>query len=82
MGVCCNIRLLAHILIICKDPEHFKTYYNEERQCLEHSRFPSVFFRTTKTAYVSIADEQLLRIAQKIGKKYPHLLGYKVRIDA
>jgi hypothetical protein len=28
-------------------------YYNPERQCLEHYKFPQQFLRTTKKAYIS-----------------------------
>jgi intergrase/recombinase len=28
-------------------------YYNPERQCLEHFRFPEIFLRQTKKAYIS-----------------------------
>jgi hypothetical protein len=48
--------------------ELFTTYHNEERQCLEHFRFPEIFLRRTKSAYISIVDNQLLQIAQKIRK--------------
>jgi hypothetical protein len=58
---------IASIRLI-KDPEHLKTYYNEERQTLEHFRFPQIFIRRTKTAYMSIVDKQVLEIAQKIEK--------------
>jgi hypothetical protein len=43
-------------------------YYNAERQCLEHFRFPETFLRRTKSAYISLADNQLLEIAQKVRK--------------
>jgi hypothetical protein len=43
-------------------------YYNPERQCLEHFRFPEIFLRRTKSAYISIVDNQLLQIAQKVRK--------------
>jgi hypothetical protein len=31
-------------------------YYNPERQCLEHFRFPEIFLRRTKSAYISIIE--------------------------
>jgi intergrase/recombinase len=43
-------------------------YYNPERQCLEHFRYPQIFLRRTKAAYISIVDEQILEIAKSIGK--------------
>jgi hypothetical protein len=44
-------------------------YYNQERQTLEHFRFPEIFLRRTKSAYISIIElEQLSAIAQMRGK--------------
>ena len=38
-------------------------YYNYDRQCLEHFRFPEIFLRQTKKAYISfITKEQLSAI--------------------
>ena len=54
---------------LIKDPEKFKVYYNPERQCLEHFRFPALFIRRTKAAYISVVDKQILGIAQSIEKK-------------
>jgi hypothetical protein len=62
---------LACIKLI-KNPEDFKIYYNESRQCLEHFRFPKIFIRRTKAAYVSIVDKEILQIAQNI----PKIAGY------
>lgn len=40
-------------------------YYNPNRQCLEHFRFPDVFLRQTKKAYISfVTKEQVSGIAQ------------------
>jgi intergrase/recombinase len=46
------------------DPHNFKTYYNENRQCLEHFRFANIFIRRTKAAYISLVDKQILEITQ------------------
>jgi hypothetical protein len=53
---------------LIKDPEQFKIYYNESRQCLKHFRFPKVFIRRTKAAYISLVDKELLEIAQNTTK--------------
>jgi hypothetical protein len=48
---------------------HTPQYYNPERQCLEHFRFPEIFLRRTKSAYISIVDNQLLLgIARNVRK--------------
>jgi intergrase/recombinase len=44
------------------------SYYNQDRQCLEHFRYPEIFLRHTKSAYISLVDNQLLGIAQSIRK--------------
>jgi intergrase/recombinase len=49
---------------LIKEPESIKTYYNENRQCLEHFRFAKIFIRRTKAAYISLADKEILEIAQ------------------
>jgi len=49
---------------LIKNPATFKTYYNTDRQCLQHFKFPEIFFRRTNTMYITIVNEQLLRIAQ------------------
>lgn len=48
-------------------------YYNPERQTLEHFRFPQIFLRRTKSAYVSIVNREILGIAQNIGKTPPRV---------
>lgn len=52
---------------LVKDPEQFKTYYNESRQALEHFRFPKVFIRRTKAAYISLVSDEFLDIARNAG---------------
>jgi hypothetical protein len=48
---------------LIKDPATFKTYYDTERQCLQHFKFPDLFLRGTKTTYITIVDDDLLQIA-------------------
>jgi len=61
---------------LIKDPDSFKTYYNENRQCLEHFRFPNLFIRRTKAAYISFVDKDILEIAQNCSK-IPTYYGLK-----
>ena len=56
---------------LIKDPDSFKTYYNEDRHYLEHFRFAKLFIRRTKAAYISIADKEILEIGQNAGKTSP-----------
>jgi intergrase/recombinase len=56
---------------LIKDPESLKTYYNENRQCLEHFRFANIFNRRTKAAYISLVDKEILEIAQNCTNKPP-----------
>ncbi len=49
-------------------------YYNESKQCLEHFRFPEIFIRHTKCAYISfITKEQLSAIGILDNKTLPNL---------
>ena len=45
---------------LINDKEEFPKYYNPERQSLEHFRFPSVFLRQTKKAYISFVTPETL----------------------
>lgn len=36
-------------------------YFNEERQALEHFRFPQIFLRQTKKAYLSFVTPEMLK---------------------
>lgn len=45
---------------LINDEEWFAKYYNPERQELEHFRFPSLFLRQTKKAYISFVTPETL----------------------
>ncbi|MDQ3968671.1 MAG: hypothetical protein M3275_09800 [Thermoproteota archaeon] len=49
---------------LIKDPEYFKTYYLASKQTLEHFRFPQLFIRRTKAAYISLVTPEFLDIAR------------------
>jgi hypothetical protein len=49
---------------LIKDPEQFKTYYNDTRAALEHFRFPKVFICRIKAAYISLVNDEILDIAR------------------
>jgi hypothetical protein len=44
-------------------------YYNKERMTLEHFRFPEIFIRRTKKAYISIVTDRVLEIARLAEKR-------------
>jgi hypothetical protein len=56
------------LLLLTENNNHLgapgrQQYYNESKQCLEHFRFPDIFIRHTKCAYISfISKEQLSAI--------------------
>jgi len=41
-------------------------YYNPERQALEHFRFPEIFLRQTKKAYISFVTPEMLNIVENL----------------
>ena len=43
-------------------------YYNPERQILQHYLYPHIFIRKTKAVYISVVNDEIVKIAQKIGK--------------
>jgi intergrase/recombinase len=46
-----------------------KQYYNPERQRLEHFRFPNIFFRATKKAYISYVSADVIESVVKLADK-------------
>jgi Archaeal phage integrase len=46
-------------------------YYNPQRQALEHFRFPEIFLRQTKKAYISFVSPEILQTASTIGDAIP-----------
>jgi intergrase/recombinase len=53
-------------LELIQDPEQFKVYWDQDSQLLQHFRYPSLFIRKTKAAFVSVLDEDFLEIAKRI----------------
>ncbi len=49
-----------------------RLYYNPERQCLEHFRFPEMFLRQTKKAYISFVTREMLPFGIPKGKVPSH----------
>jgi hypothetical protein len=49
------------------------SYYNPERQALEHFRFPEIFLRQTKKAYIYFITLDNLQPITNFGCKTPHL---------
>jgi hypothetical protein len=46
--------------------DNFRTYYNPDRQILQHYLYPKIFIRGTKAIYISIVNEQVINIASRI----------------
>jgi intergrase/recombinase len=42
-------------------------YYNKDRRCLEHFRFPEIFLRQTKKAYISFVTPEMIELIQNVG---------------
>jgi hypothetical protein len=53
----------AKLLNAAKEGAFEEKYYNPEPKALEHFRFPKVFLRTTKKAYISFVSPDILDIA-------------------
>jgi intergrase/recombinase len=51
---------------LINNKEEFAKYYNEGRQALEHLRFPSLFLRQTKKAYISFVTPEMLDMIRPI----------------
>ena len=51
----------------------FTDYYNPEQQCLQHYKFPDIFLRATKKAYLSYITLDNLQPIANLGAKTPSL---------
>jgi hypothetical protein len=49
---------------LINDKDKFAKYYNPERQALEHFRFPDIFLRQTKKAYLSFVTPEMLNMVR------------------
>jgi hypothetical protein len=54
---------------LVSNKESFARYYNQERQALEHFRFPEIFLRRTKNAYISFVTLDNLQPILNLGGK-------------
>ena len=63
-------------LLPIREPK--KEYLSKDRKVLEHFRFPSIFLRRTKKAFISIMNEDILNLVEEHGDE---VLNYdKVRL--
>ncbi len=58
-----------------------KEYLDNEKGLLKHYQFPTVFFRQTKNAYVSIIDDNILEIAENSPVKEHYYNSLRKRIS-
>jgi intergrase/recombinase len=60
---------------LLNNAEHTQRYYNPQRQALEHFRFPDIFLRQTKKAYLSFVTPEMLSIVNQIYNNVPTTIG-------
>jgi integrase len=63
---CESVRLLI-------SGNYHASYYNSQQQCLEHWRYPEIFLRPTKNAYISYLSTDCYQWITKIQGKPPTL---------
>ncbi|HJU34756.1 MAG TPA: hypothetical protein VJ695_06520 [Nitrososphaera sp.] len=61
---------------ISRDTHRSPSYYNSERQILQHYLYPNIFIRRTKAIYISIVNDHIIGVAQKV-EENPSLIGLK-----
>ena len=61
-----SVRLLNNNANPHQNSDEGSCYYNPDRQCLEHFRFPQIFLRRTKKAYISFVTPEILQIAKSV----------------
>jgi len=69
-----------NLIISLSRKNHLSEYYTEETSCLEHFRFPEIFIRRTKSAYITfIPKEQILSITKSRKISYEKIRKKLVR---
>jgi intergrase/recombinase len=63
---CESVRLLKS-----SSKDELFNYYNQDQQCLEHFRFPDIFLRTTKKAYLSYLSLDNYHYFANLGPQTP-----------
>ncbi len=61
----------VRLIIRCGHQLNLPSYYNQEQQTLEHFRFPEIFLRPTKKAFLSYLSLDNYQQIAKIGPKTP-----------
>jgi Archaeal phage integrase len=67
---------IISISLIQKDLEN---YLNQDKLILEHFRFPEIFIRRTKKAYITIITDTITNIAKSCGNYSYHALKLMIR---
>jgi hypothetical protein len=62
------------------DQAHY--YYNPDRSVLEHFRFPEIFIRRTKKAYISFMSSDNYQLIAQMGPKTPNPERHKASVSA
>jgi hypothetical protein len=77
----CLVGLRASETLECvkliNDKEAFAKYYSPNRQALEHFRFPQVFLRQTKKAYISFVTREIVENIKKLTTEQIHKIPTK-----
>ncbi len=63
-GTCVGLRpteMLESVRLI-NDKEAFPRYYDSEQMILQHFKFPDVFLRQTKKAFLSFVTPEMLKM--------------------
>jgi intergrase/recombinase len=61
-----SVRLINNISRNTRINPSSSYYYNPQRQALEHFRFPEIFIRQTKKAYLSFVTPEMLDIVHQV----------------
>jgi intergrase/recombinase len=61
-----SVRLINNISVNTRINPSSSYYYNPQRQALEHFRFPEIFIRQTKKAYLSFVTPEMLDIVHQV----------------
>jgi hypothetical protein len=56
------------VRLLNKGDSYVQQYYNSSDNALRHYLYPDIFIRRTKAVYISIVNDEIIGIAEGIGK--------------
>jgi intergrase/recombinase len=62
----------CHLISTLSEEGRLNEYWNKDLLMLEHFRFPEIFLRKSKNAYISFVPEEVLELVMRVKPNFPY----------